>query len=180
MGRWKMGPNGGYWDAADSGPDQYQPTPQEQAQVAGAPAAGQLPQGSGLPMPAPVTADGPGTGGLTGDGLMQWPAKGPIDLMPDGNGGWGYGQGGTKQWGNMAELLAALKAWGIPAGGINKPGHENPMPGAAVPLQTALGAKPQSPAPSTHSTPIAQTAGSLGAFGAAAPSALRSMFGILR
>lgn len=34
MGRWKMGPSGGYYDSADSGPDQYTPTASEAASIA--------------------------------------------------------------------------------------------------------------------------------------------------
>lgn len=70
MGRWKMGPNGGYWDAQDSGPDQYTPTPAEQAQVNPPPAA------------APAGAPDMGPGGMT--------RRPPVwsERFPDGNGGY--------------------------------------------------------------------------------------------
>lgn len=59
MGRWKLGPQGGYYDANDSGPDQTTPTP-EMMQAAGQggqqPAApDQMPQGADM-----------GPGGITG------------------------------------------------------------------------------------------------------------------
>jgi hypothetical protein len=63
-----MGPNGGYYDQQDSGPDQYQPTAQEQAAV-NPPAAPTMPQ----------TSEGPG--GISG--RAQQPGFTPINDGPN-------------------------------------------------------------------------------------------------
>lgn len=79
MGRWKMGPQGGYWDGQDTGPDQMTPTPEMmQAAGQGSP-AGAVPP-SGQP-PVPMVEQG----GITGK------TSGPIDIMPGQGGQWSMG-----------------------------------------------------------------------------------------
>lgn len=81
MGRWKMGPNGGYWDGQDSGPDQMQPTPEMmQAAGQGAP-AGPVPT-AGQPGPQ---YDGMNSGGFTGGepvARMKWEQQHPGEPWP--------------------------------------------------------------------------------------------------
>ncbi len=64
MGRYKLGPNGGYYDPNDSGPDQFTPTPGQQ--VPGMPQQAQPSQGMPIPpgMPQfPRTPQGPSPNG---------------------------------------------------------------------------------------------------------------------
>jgi hypothetical protein len=66
MGRYKLGPQGGYYDPNDSGPDQFTPTPGQQ--YPGMPAPQQEPQGqpqqsSGLPTTPGVNGQPVYTGG---------------------------------------------------------------------------------------------------------------------
>lgn len=128
MGRWKMGPQGGYWDGQDTGPDQMQPTPEmmQAAGQGGAP-AGPVPA-PGQPAPVP----GMENGGVTGN------TGGPIDLTPGEGGQWGMGG----QMGDLRSILEALRGrfggqinprigglLGPAAGGSGQYG-----PGSAVPI----------------------------------------------
>lgn len=100
MGRWKMGPNGGYWDGQDTGPDQMTPTMMQAAgQVA--PAGAVLPAGQPVPMVE--------QGGITGK-------TGPIDLMPGADGQWSMGS----HTGDFRSILEALKAQ-LGRGGVGGP-----------------------------------------------------------
>jgi len=97
MGRWKMGPNGGYWDANDSGPDQMTPTPETRAQV------GQS-DPNAIPAPGSGAATDPSMGsepgGFTGGEEMarrRWEAQNPGQPYPGNSPVWGDGSGGQGQ-----------------------------------------------------------------------------------
>lgn len=81
MGRWKMGPNGGYWDSADSGADQYQPTAGDMASMG--PAAGATNPGAGMMTAggAPVT-QGSGPNAPTQPGMIEGPGGMPAGYGP--------------------------------------------------------------------------------------------------
>jgi hypothetical protein len=112
MGRYKMGPQGGYYDPNDSGPDQFTPTPGQQypgmpapQQTAptgpdfgpGVPKFPDFPQLPGPhqgPWMPPIIDSPPGydpnhpAHEVGGPGTMPW-----SESMPDGNGGY-YNPGG--------------------------------------------------------------------------------------
>ncbi len=110
MGRYKLGPQGGYYDPNDSGPDQFTPTPGQQYPGMPAPQQAQ-PSPGGYQPPIdfpqfPRTPPGPSPNGpwdragdngwdgtqtpkeVGGPGPMPW-----SEAMPDGSGG-SYNPGG--------------------------------------------------------------------------------------
>ena len=103
MGRYKLGPQGGYYDPSDSGPDQF--TPQPGQQYPGMPAPQQPQQPS-----MPSNSEGPG--GFTGHAQdpnywqlgQQQPAKHCLARMPSTSVDPGFN---TERGGGMPSLGAA-------------------------------------------------------------------------
>jgi hypothetical protein len=147
MGRYKLGPQGGYYDPNDSGPDQFTPTPGQQ--YPGMPAPQQAPQGQ--PQQASWSQNIPdaGPGGMTGQMPQQPGGMDPNALpgtyhpwsesMPDGSGG-SYNPGGH-----------------VDANG-------NPLPGPP-PMDTSGWAHKQYPGGVGGPVPPWMTLGSLGGSG---------------
>jgi len=108
-GRWKMGPTGGYWDPNDDGPDQYTPTPGEQAQASPQP---QGQPGAGPGDIAPIDLGGGRTTANDGWGRDwknggRW--NGPLTIEPGADGAATWSQGDQAGTGQMAQFFDYLK-----------------------------------------------------------------------
>lgn len=99
-GRWKMGPNGGFYDPNDSGPDQYTPNPGEMA--------GQQPAPQQAQAPEAVPADA--TTAMTAE---RWGGPLTIELGADGGYSWGSPGDQQKRIGMAQDLFKFLAGMGI-------------------------------------------------------------------